>query len=119
MSFTLLKVSCFGKRDFNIQQSESSSGTPAYYINVKKNANVYFGFVQINRSDDKETGEEINTGKYNPKEMKGHFKTYNETLDKRKIYLTDKKGSIRKTEDCGSVFEMGNGSYTSESILYL
>jgi len=122
ISFAQTAIPFTGKRDFNIEQGASGSGTPAYYLDVKKNGNVHFGFLQINQADGKETKEEINAGKYNPKVMKVHFKTYNETFyvkfDKEKIYLTDEAGNIKKTDDCCPVSEMAELNCNCESILY-
>ncbi|WP_292009966.1 hypothetical protein [Chryseobacterium sp.] len=111
-----------GKRDFNIEEGASGSGTPAYYLDVKKNGDVHFGFIQINQASRTETTEEINAGKYNPKVMRVHFKTYNETFyvkfDKQKIYLTDKNGNIKRSEGCCSVMETDASSCACESLLY-
>jgi len=122
LSFAQSKVPFTGKRDFMIEQGASGTGTPSYYLHVKKNGDVYFGFVQINQANGEETKEEINAGKYNANVMKVYFKTYNETFyikfDKEKIYLTDEKGNIKKSEDCCPVSEMDKGSCTCESALY-
>lgn len=120
--FSQTQIPFTGKRDFNIDDGASGSGTPAYYLDVKKNGNVHFGFLQINQADGKETKEEINAGKYNPNVMKVHFKTYNETFyvkfNKEKIYLTDEKGNIKKSDDCCPVSEMAEMNCSCESILY-
>ena len=120
--FSQTKLPFTGKRDFNIEDGASGSGTPAYYLDVKKNGNVHFGFLQINQADGKETKEEINAGKYNSNVMKVHFKTYNETFyvkfNKEKIYLTDEKGNIKKSDDCCPVSEMAKMNCSCESILY-
>ncbi|GAB0157013.1 hypothetical protein CHRYSEOSP005_22820 [Chryseobacterium sp. Alg-005] len=122
MAFAQSGAPFTGRRDFNVEPGASGSGTPAYYLEVKSNGDVHFGFLQINQADGTETREEINAGKYNPKVMKVHFKTYNETFyvkfDKEKIYLTDENGSIKKSEDCCPVSEMSKGSCTCESIFY-
>lgn len=122
ISFAQTAIPFTGKRDFNIEDGASGSGTPSYYLDVKKNGNVHFGFLQINQADGKETKEEMNAGKYNPKVMKVHFKTYNETFyvkfDKEKIYLTDEKGNIKKSDDCCPVSEMAEMNCNCESILY-
>lgn len=122
LSFAQSKAPFTGKRDFNIENGASGSGTPAYYLVVKNNGDVHFGFVQINQADGTETKEEINAGKYNPKVMKVHFKTYNETFyvkfDKEKIYLTDEKGKIKKSDDCCPVSEMAEMNCDCGSTLY-
>jgi hypothetical protein len=122
LSFAQTKAPFTGKRDFNIEQGASGSGTPAYYLDVKKNGDVHFGFVQINQADGTETKEEINAGKYNPTVMKVHFKTYNETFyvkfDQEKIYLTDEKGKIMKSDDCCPVSEMAELNCNCEGTLY-
>lgn len=122
LSYAQSNAPFIGKRDFNIMEGFSGTGTPTYYLDVKKNGDVYFGFVQINQASGEETKEEINAGKYNPKVMKVHFKTDNETLylkfDKEKIYLTDEKGNIQKSEDCCSVSETESGSCPCDSALY-
>jgi hypothetical protein len=122
LSFAQSKAPFTGKRSFNIEQGASGSGTPSYYLNVKNNNDVHFGFIQINQADGTETKEEINAGKYNPNVMKIHFKTYNETFyvkfDKEKIYLTDEKGKIKKSDDCCPVSEMAELNCSCESILY-
>lgn len=122
LSFAQSKAPFTGKRSFSIEQGASGSGTPAYYLNVKNNNDVYFGFIQVNQADGTETKEEINAGKYNPKVMKVHFQTYNETFyvkfDKEKIYLTDEKGKIKKSDDCCPVSEMAELNCSCESILY-
>lgn len=120
--FSQTKLPFTGKRDFNIEDGASGSGTPAYYLDVKKNGNVHFGFLQINQADGRETKEEINAGKYNPEVMKVHFKTYNETFyvkfNKEKIYLTDEKGNIKKSDDCCPVSDLAEMNCSCESILY-
>lgn len=121
-SFAQSKVPFFGKRDFNIEDGTNGSGTPSYYINIKDNGDVYFGFIQINQADGTETKEEINAGKYDPKVMKVYFKTYNETFyvkfDKEKIYLTDEKGKVKKSDDCCPVSEMEKTNCECSGILY-
>lgn len=121
LSFAQTKAPFTGKRDFNIEQGASGSGTPAYYLDVKNNGDVHFGFVQINQADGTETKEEINAGKYNPTVMKVHF-TYNETFyvkfDQEKIYLTDEKGKIMKSDDCCPVSEMAELNCNCEGTLY-
>lgn len=116
------KVPFTGKRSFNIMEGYSGTGTPAYYLDVKKNGDVYFGYVQVNQASGEETAEEMNAGKYNPKVMKAQFKKSNETFyvkfDKEKIYLTDEKGNIQKSEDCCSSMESDKESCTCESIFY-
>jgi hypothetical protein len=122
LSFAQSKSPFTGKRDFVIEQVASGSGTPAYYLDVKSNGDVHFGFVQVNQADGTETKEEINAGKYNPKVMKVHFKTYNETFyvkfDKEKIYLTDEKGNIKKSDDCCPVSETASTNCNCEGKLY-
>lgn len=122
ISFAQSNIPFTGKRSFNIEQAGSGSGTPAYYLDVKKNGNVHFGFLQVNQADGTETKEEINAGKYNPAVMKVHFKTYNETFyvkfNKEKIYLTDAKGTIKRSDDCCPVSEMAYLNCTCESALY-
>jgi len=122
LSFAQSKAPFTGKRDFVIEQGASGSGTPAYYLDVKTNGDVHFGFVQVNQADGTETKEVINAGKYNPKVMKVHFKTYNETFyvkfDKEKIYLTDAKGNIKKSDDCCPVSEMAYTNCNCEGKLY-
>ncbi len=111
-----------GKRDFVIEDGSNGSGTPAYYVDVKSNGDVHFGFIQVNQADGKETKEEMNAGKYNPKVMKVHFKTYNETFyvkfDKDKIYLTDAKGTVKKSDDCCPVSEMAELNCPCSGKLY-
>jgi hypothetical protein len=103
------KVPFAGKKGFNIVEGYSGTGMPAYHLDVKTNGDVYFGYVQVNQADGKETKEEMNAGKYNPTVMKVHFKKLEETFyvkfDKEKIYLTDEKGKIQTSEDCCSVKE--------------
>jgi hypothetical protein len=120
--FAQSKLPFTEKRDFNIEQGASGSGTPAYYLDVKANGDVYFGFVQINQASGEETKEEVNAGKYNSKVMKVYFKTYNETFyvkfDKEQIYLTDENGNVKKSEDCCPISEIDKGSCNCESTLY-
>jgi hypothetical protein len=120
--FSQAKTPFTGKRHFNIEQGASGSGTPAYYLDIKKNGNVHFSFLQINQADGKETKEEVNAGKYNADVMKVHFKTYNEIFylkfDKEKIYLTDAKGNIKKSDDCCPISEMAEMNCNCQSILY-
>ncbi|MDH6252014.1 hypothetical protein M2347_001741 [Chryseobacterium sp. H1D6B] len=118
LSFAQSKVPFTGKKGFNIVEGSSGTGTPAYHLNVKTNGEVYFGYVQVNQADGKETREDINAGKYNPTVMKVHFKKLEETFyvkfDKEKIYLTDEKGKVQTSEDCCSAKE----SQTSDSVFY-
>lgn len=107
--FTLAqtKLPFTGHRSFDILKGYSGTGTPQYYLDVKKTGNVYFGYVQVNQANGKETKEEINAGKYAPnKVMKVVFKKYKETFfvkfGKDKIYLTDEKGNIQNLEGCCS-----------------
>ncbi len=106
LSFAQSTAPFTGTRDFNIEDGEGGSGTPSYYLDVKKNGDVHFGFVQIDPESGKEKKEVINAGKYNPKVMKVHFTTYNETFyvkfDKKNIYLTDAAGNIKKSNGCCS-----------------
>ncbi|WP_415325323.1 hypothetical protein [Chryseobacterium sp. MMS23-Vi53] len=124
LSFAQTKVPFVGKRSFNIVEGFSGSGTPAYFVDIKKNGDVYLGYVQVNQADGTETSENINVGKYNPKMMTVHFKNFNETfnlkLEKDKIYLTDNNGNIQKTSDCCSVAESSDPDTkcTCESELY-
>ncbi|MDP9958323.1 hypothetical protein [Chryseobacterium lathyri] len=123
LSFAQTKAPFVGYRSFNIIEGFSGSGTPSYYLDVKKNGDVYFGFVQVNQADGTETTEEVNAGKYNPKVMKVDFKTYGENFyvkfDKDNIYLTDQDGNIKKSEDCCSSMESGTQDIcTCESKLY-
>ncbi|MFP3832191.1 hypothetical protein [Chryseobacterium sp. SIMBA_028] len=124
--FTLaqIKTPFTGHRSFDILKGYSGTGTPHYYLDVKKNGDVHFGYVQVNQADGKETKEEINAGKYVPnKVMKVVFKKFNETfflkLDKNKIYLTDEKGNIQNLEGCCSSSEsIDKDTCTCESELY-
>lgn len=124
--FTLaqIKTPFTGHRSFDILKGYSGTGTPHYYLDVKKNGDVHFGYVQVNQADGKETKEEINAGKYVPnKVMKVVFKKFNETfflkLDKNKIYLTDEKGNIQNLEGCCSSSEsIDKDTCTCESDLY-
>lgn len=125
--FTLaqqVKVPFVGHRSFDIMEGYSGTGTPHYYLDVKKSGDVHFGYVQINQANGKETKEEINAGQYSPdKVMKVHFKKFNETLlvkfDKNKIYLTDEKGNIKSLEGCCSSSEsIDKETCTCESGLY-
>ncbi|MDQ0066354.1 hypothetical protein [Chryseobacterium lathyri] len=123
LSFAQTKAPFVGYRSFNIIEGFSGSGTPTYYLDVKKNGDVYFGFVQVNQADGTETTEEVNAGKYNPKVMKVDFKTYGENFyvkfDKDNIYLTDQDGNIKKSEDCCSSMESRTQDIcTCESKLY-
>ncbi|AZA53114.1 hypothetical protein [Chryseobacterium sp. G0201] len=122
LSFAQSKAPFTGKRDFNILEGYSGTGTPAYYVDVKKNGDVHFGLVQVNQASGEETKEEMNAGKYNPKVMKVHFNSFNETFyvkfDKEKIYMTDEKGNISKSEDCCSVSETESGSCICDSAFY-
>lgn len=116
------KLPFTGKRSFNIEDGASGSGTPAYHLDIKKNGDVHFGFLQVNQADGTETKETMNAGKYNPKVMKVHFKTYNETFyvkfDSKQIYLTDEKGNIKRSDDCCPVSELAEINCTCKSILY-
>ncbi len=78
--FRTVSDSIHRKRDFNIETGEQGSGAPSYYLEVKSNGDVHFGSVQVDPESGKEKKEVINAGKYNPKVMKVHFKTYHETL---------------------------------------
>lgn len=113
-SFAQSKIPFTGKRSFDIIKGFSGTGTPAYYLDVKKNGDVYFGLVQVNQADRTETKEKMNAGKYNPKVMKVHFNTFEETFyvkfDKDKIYLTDKEGNITSSEDCCSSMQGQEGN---------
>lgn len=121
-SFAQSQLPFTGKRDFMIEEGMSGSGTPAYYLDVRKNGHVYFGFVQINQADGKETTEEIDAGAYHPEVMRVHFKTYDETFyvkfDKEKIYLTDSKGTIKKSDDCCPVSKMAETNCPCAGKLY-
>lgn len=122
LSFAQSKAPFTGKRDFNIEDGEGGSGAPSYYLDVKKNGDVYFGFIQVNPEDGKEIKEEINAGKYNPKVMKVHFKKYNQTFyvqfNQKKIYLTDAQGKIKKSDGCCPESEMAEMNCDCEGLLY-
>ncbi|PRB03338.1 hypothetical protein CQ046_10240 [Chryseobacterium sp. MYb7] len=125
--FTLaqqVKVPFTGHRSFDIMKGYSGTGTPHYYVDIKKSGDVHFGYVQVNQADGKETKEEINAGQYAPnKVMKVGFKEYEENFlvkfDKDKIYLTDERGNILHLEDCCSSSESVNkDTCKCESELY-
>lgn len=124
--FTLaqIKVPFVGHRSFDILKGYSGTGTPHYYLDVKKNGDVYFGYVQVNQANGKETKEEVNAGKYAVnKIMKVEFKKYKETFllkfNKDKIYLTDEKGNIKNLEGCCSAREsIDKETCKCESELY-
>ncbi|KMQ68282.1 hypothetical protein ACM39_09945 [Chryseobacterium sp. FH2] len=122
LSFAQVKVPFVGKRSFNTIEGYSGTGTPAYYVDVKKNGDVHFGYVQVNQANGTETTEEINVGKYNTGVMKVQFKKFNENFlikfNKEKIYLTDEAGNIIKSEDCCSVTEAEESSCICESAFY-
>ncbi|MGE8527785.1 hypothetical protein [Chryseobacterium rhizosphaerae] len=124
LSFAQVKVPFTGHRSFDIMEGYSGTGTPHYYLDVKKNGDVFFGYVQVNQANGKETTEEINAGKYGVnKVMKVHFKKFGETFfvkfDKNKIFMTDEKGNIQNLEGCCSSSEsMDKETCTCESGLY-
>ncbi|MBL3546971.1 MULTISPECIES: hypothetical protein [unclassified Chryseobacterium] len=124
LSFAQVKVPFTGHRSFDIMEGYSGTGTPHYYLDVKKNGDVFFGYVQVNQANGKETTEEINAGKYGAnKVMKVHFKKFGETFfvkfDKNKIFMTDEKGNIQNLEGCCSSSEsMDKETCTCESGLY-
>jgi len=123
LSFAQTKTPFTGKRSFDIIEGYSGTGTPHYYLDVKKNGDVYFGFIQVNLADNSETKEEMNAGKYNPKVMNVRLKKMNESFfvkfDKDHIYLTDQEGNIQKSEDCCSAQEsLTSDTCTCESKLY-
>lgn len=119
-----VKVPFVGHRSFDILKGYSGTGTPHYYLDVKKNGDVYFGYVQVNQANGKETKEEVNAGKYAVnKIMKVEFKKYKETFllkfNKDKIYLTDEKGNIKNLEGCCSAREsIDKETCKCESELY-
>ncbi|MEG0925828.1 hypothetical protein [Chryseobacterium sp.] len=119
-----IKTPFNGHRSFDILKGYSGTGTPHYYLDLKKNGDVHFGYVQVNQANGKETKEEINAGKYAPnKVMKVVFKKFNETffvkLNNNKIYLTDEKGNIQNLEGCCSSSEsIDKETCTCESELY-
>ncbi|PTT42501.1 hypothetical protein DBR28_02465 [Chryseobacterium sp. HMWF028] len=125
--FTLaqqVKVPFTGHRSFDIMKGYSGTGTPHYYVDIKNNGDVHFGYIQVNQASGEETTEEINAGKYAPnKVMKVVFKKYEENFlvkfDKDKIYLTDERGNILHLEDCCSSSESINkDTCKCESELY-
>lgn len=121
--FAQAKAPFTGKRSFTIIEGYSGTGTPAYYLDIKKNGDVHFGYVQVNQANGEETTEEMNAGKYNSKAMKIQFKKFNETFyvkfDKENIYLTDENGTIQRSEDCCSVSESDKENCICDSALYL
>ncbi|QIY91320.1 hypothetical protein [Chryseobacterium gallinarum] len=124
--FTLAQVKTpfTGRRVFDIMKGYSGTGTPHYYLDVKKNGDVFFGYIQVNQANGKETTEEMNAGKYTPnKVMKVQFKKFKETFfvkfNKDKIYLTDEKGNIKSLEGCCSSREsIDKDTCKCESELY-
>ncbi|MBP2618457.1 hypothetical protein [Chryseobacterium jejuense] len=123
-SLAQVKVPFVGHRSFDILEGYSGTGTPHYYLDVKKNGDVHFGYVQVNQANGKETKEEVNAGKYAPnKVMKVQFKKYDETFfvkfDKNKILMTDEKGNIQNLDGCCSAREsVDKETCTCESELY-
>ncbi|RXM52308.1 MULTISPECIES: hypothetical protein [unclassified Chryseobacterium] len=123
-SLAQVKVPFVGHRSFDILKGYSGTGTPHYYLDVKKNGDVHFGYVQVNQANGKETKEEVNAGKYAAnKVMKVEFKKYEETFllkfDKDRIYLTDEKGNIKTLEGCCSAREsIDHETCSCESELY-
>jgi hypothetical protein len=125
--FTLaqqVKVPFTGHRSFDIMKGYSGTGTPHYYLDIKANGDVHFGYVQVNQADGEKTEEEVNAGKYAPnKVMKVVFKKYEETFlvkfDKDKIYLTDERGNILHLDGCCSSREsIDKETCKCESELY-
>ena len=123
-SLAQVKVPFVGHRSFDIMKGYSGTGTPHYYLDIKKNGDVHFGYVQVNQANGKETKEEMNAGKYAPnKVMKVVFKKFEETFlvkfDKNKIYLTDQKGNVQNLEGCCSSSEsIDKETCACESELY-
>ncbi|KAB1229234.1 hypothetical protein [Chryseobacterium viscerum] len=123
-SLAQVNVPFVGHRSFDIMKGYSGTGTPHYYLDIKKNGDVHFGYVQVNQANGKETKEEINAGKYAPnKVMKVVFKKLEETFlvkfDKNKIYLTDQKGNVQNLEGCCSSSEsIDKETCACESELY-
>ncbi|PWN65256.1 MULTISPECIES: hypothetical protein [Chryseobacterium] len=123
-SLAQVNVPFVGHRSFDIMKGYSGTGTPHYYLDIKKNGDVHFGYVQVNQANGKETKEEINAGKYAPnKVMKVVFKKFEETFlvkfDKNKIYLTDQKGNVQNLEGCCSSSEsIDKETCACESELY-
>lgn len=123
-TFAQTKLPFTGHRSFDLLKGYSGSGTPHYYLNIQKNGDVVFGYVQVNQADRKETTEEFNAGKYAlNKVMKVVFKKYKETFfvkfGKDKIYLTDEKGNILNLDGCCSAREsIDKDTCSCESELY-
>lgn len=92
-----------GKRYFETEPGGAGSGTPAYYVIIKPNRDVYFGYLQVNQADGTEKKEQIYAGKFK-EVMKVSFKIFKNTFIFRikgnYIYELDGKGNVKKGDGC-------------------
>lgn len=116
-----VKVPFFGIRYFDLDKGASGSGTPIYYIDIKKNGNVCFGYEQENKADHSLNKEEINVGKYKSGTFKVQFKklniNYYAKFDAKKIIQTDASGKAIRSDDCCPIGEMAYVNCVCESEL--
>lgn len=117
-----VKVPFIGVRYFELDKGASGSGTPVYYLEIKKNGDVFFGYEQENKADRSINKEKISVGKYKTTPYKVHFKRFNETFyakfDHKNIYKTDAKGNIIKSDDCCEIREIEDSNcYCQKELL--
>ncbi len=98
-----LDLPFIGKREFETRPGYAGSGTPVTYVEITKDGNVFFGFVQENQANGKITRDRYFAGKFK-RTMKCIFKDWDETtyyrITKDKIYEVDKDNKLIVSEDC-------------------
>lgn len=109
-----LDLPFIGKKEFETRPAFSGSGTPVKYVEITKDGNVFFGFVQQNQYDGTVTKERYFTGKFKTY-MKCFFKKYgNETtyyrITKDKIYEVDNNNKSIVSEECCTSDNFNSGS---------
>ena len=96
-----------GKKEFETMPGASGTGTPHRYVEIMRNGDVFFGFIQENQADGTVTKERYFAGKYRTY-MKSYFKKWdNETVyykfSNEKIYQVDKNNKILIGVECCGV----------------
>lgn len=97
-----IKLPFVGKKFYDTHPALSGSGTPRYFVDIKENGDVYFGYDAPNMNG-ADLHEEVFAGKYKPvMECKkadyatGQFLS----ITKNMISITDKKGEMIFSPDC-------------------
>lgn len=108
-----LHLPFIGKRSFETRFGVSGSGTPTRFIEIDKNGDVFFSFLQPIIDSDSTISESFYAGKFRPF-LKCEFKKLDEIryykITNKMIYEVDRNKKLLKSDECCHSYniEMGN-----------